>query len=117
MTPSQITPVTLAEHQALARRVEKLEKMMRQHSLAPSSKKAAKVAPKRKKDIRVLIQEMQEKYAGTTSLTQTLLDERRAEVAREEAEIRARLARNSRPSGKGKWTRTRRGTTRRKSKQ
>lgn len=117
MTPSQMIPVTVAEHQALARRVEKLERLMRRQSPVSPSKTVSKVPPKRKKDVRVLIQEMQEKYAGTTSLTQSLLAERRAEIAREEAEIRTRLARRRRAGGQGKGIRTGRGTTRRGAKQ
>lgn len=117
MTPSHLIPELVAEHRALVRRVDELEALVRSRLRKPVPKTAKTISSKRKKDVRVLIQEMQEKYAGTTSLTQSLLAERRAEVAREEAEIRTRLARRRRARGQGKGTRTRRGTTRRGAKQ
>lgn len=117
MTPSQILPELVAEHRALVRRVEKLEQMMRRQSPVSPAKTVAKDSPQRKKDVRILIQEMQEKYAGTTSLTHSLLAERRAELAREEAEIRTRFARHRRARGKGKGIRPRRGATRSRAKQ
>jgi uncharacterized protein YqfA (UPF0365 family) len=111
-------PELVAEHRALVRRVEQIEKILgRRLSRTAPKKIVPGIARKRKKDIRVLIQKMQEKYAGGTSLTQSLLAERRAEIAREETEIRTRLTRRRRAVGQGKGTRTRRGTTRSRAEQ
>lgn len=118
MTPSQILPELIAEHQALVRRVEKIEKILNKRlPVSVPQKPIQTIASKRKKDIRVSIKEMQEKYAGTTLLTQSLLAERRAEIAREETEIRNRLARHRRTRRQGKGTRTRRVATRSRAKQ
>jgi type III secretory pathway component EscV len=118
MTPSQALPKLIAEHRELARRVKEIEKILYKRLPVAAPKKAVQAnTPKRKKDIRVLVQEMQKKYAGTTSLTKSLLAERRAEIAREEAEIRARFVRHRRARGQGKGPRTRRATTRSRAKQ
>lgn len=118
MTPTQMLPELIAEHRALVRRIKEIEKILHKRLPVAAPKKALQAnTPKRKKDIRVLVQEMQEKYAGTTSLTESLLAERRAEIAREEGEIRTRFARHRRARGQGKGARTRRVATRSRAKQ
>ncbi|MBI4670263.1 MAG: hypothetical protein HY741_01170 [Chloroflexi bacterium] len=100
-------PEQMADYQALARRVERLEKIVSEQlpKSVTAEVEASPVTPTKTKDIRALIKELQNEYSQYPSLTQALLADRRAELEREEADLRARQLRHTRAHSK----RTRKG--------
>jgi len=117
MSQAQTPPVTMAEYQALVRRVENLEKILSQQAPGLTLIESEKSAPALEKatDIRAYTRELQAKYARYPSFTNALRAERRAELEREE-KLRSRHVRNNGVSAKRKRTRPGRKLTRTGSK-
>lgn|SRR5581483_2211312 len=110
---SQPNQVTLADYQALVRRVENLERIVREQ--LPSGGEAEyekkEVSSKNVTDTQSLIQELQDEYTKYPSFTHALLAERAAEREREETKLRSRRVRTVRAPSKRKGSSNRHRAT------
>jgi len=103
MNQVTITPVMLADHQALEQRVEKLEKI-----LLPHIEQELPVVPDKQIDIHALIKELQDEYTQYPSFAKSLRAERARERKREQSHLRSRRVRGVRSPAKRKGRASRR---------
>ncbi len=101
---SQPNQVTLADYQALVRRVENLERIVREQlaSVGEAEYEKKEVSSKNVTDTQSLIQELQDEYTKYPSFTQALLADRAAEREREESKLRSGRVRTVRAASKRK---------------
>ncbi len=97
MSDQQTAQVSMADYQALVKRVEELDRIVHGQRAPMETAPKSSVA-----DIRAFIEELQSKYAQYPSFTETLRAERRHEFEREETRLRTRQLRHTRSSAKTK---------------
>ncbi|MBI4670264.1 MAG: hypothetical protein HY741_01175 [Chloroflexi bacterium] len=88
MSQGPMIQLTMADYQALVRRVEPLEKIVREQLPPPGNPESepAPTTPDKVTDIRAYTKELQAKYGKYPSFTQALLADRRAGLGQSERE-------------------------------